>query len=166
VGCDIHPFWEVQDSDGRWHVIVNLQSTIGSSYDWFGLAAGVRIKSSDSLEPRGIPSDLSWTWEYICETWVKYLHNHSWLTPSEVKRVNEIWRKRITEDIDDVNDDYDPSAVLDFIEPLGPEFIISNFIIPDANGKLKDLAVEPVPLAQFVDGNIEERVRLVFAFDN
>jgi hypothetical protein len=86
------------------------------------------------------------------------------LTPSELVEVNKRWQRKIN----DRDDDYDlkNERIRDFIVPLTPEHIITGILIPDDNGRLKKIPFAGT-LAEFVGSNdIEDKVRLVFAFDN
>ncbi len=163
MGCDIHPYWEARFSDGTWQMIEEVDC--GRSYDWFGLAAGVRRNFEESFEPRGLPPFPSWTWEYLNERSEGFLHSHSWLSLSELGEVNRLWQKRINDDRDD---DYDLKSerIRDFIVPLAPDHIITGILIPDNDGRVKKIPFAGT-LAEFVGSNdIEDKVRLVFAFDN
>ena len=163
MGCDIHPFWEARSKDGTWHAIEDVDT--GRSYDWFGLAAGVRRNFEESFEPRGMPPSPSWVWEYLNERSTDFFHSHSWLTPSELREVNRLWQKRINDDRDD---DYDLKSerIRDFIVPLTTDHIITGILIPDNDGKIKKIPFAGT-LAEFVGSDdIEDKVRLVFAFDN
>ena len=163
MGCDIHPYWEARFPDGTWQMVEEVDC--GRSYDWFGLAAGVRREFEESLEPRGMPDSPSWAWEYICERWGPDFHSKSWLTPSELAEVNRHWQKKINDDRDD---DYDLKSerIREFIPPLAPDHVITGIFIPDDNGKIKKIPFAGT-LAEFVGSDdIEDKVRLVFAFDN
>ena len=162
MGCDIHPYWEARFPDGTWQMIEEVDC--GRSYDWFGLAAGVRREFDESLEPRGMPASPSWAWEYICERWGHDFHSKSWLTPSELDGVNQRWQEKIN----DRDDDYDLKSerIRDFISSLTPDHIITGILIPDDRGNLKKIPFTGT-LTEFVgSSDIEDKVRLVFAFDN
>ena len=162
MGCDIHPYFEARFPDGTWQMIEEVDC--GRSYDWFGLAAGVRRNFEDSLEPRGMPHSPSWAWEYICEKWGPDFHSKSWLTPSELDGVNRRWQRRINDDCED--HDLEIEEVRDFIVPLKPDHIITGILIPDDRGMLKRIPFAGT-LVEFVGSDdIEDKVRLVFAFDN
>jgi len=163
MGCDIHPYFEAQFPDGTWQMIEAVDC--GRSYDWFGLAAGVRRNFEESFEARGMPPSPSWTWEYLSEMSTDFFHSHSWLTLSDLREVNRLWQKRINDDRDD---DYDLKSerVRDFIVPLTPDHVITGILIPDNDGKVKKIPFAGT-LAEFVGSDdIEDKVRLVFAFDN
>lgn len=164
MGCDIHPYFEARFPDGTWQMIEAVDT--GRSYDWFGLAAGVRRNFEESLEPRGMPDSPSWAWEYLCERNGPDFHSKSWLTPSELRDVNRHWQKRINDDREYDDDDLKSERVRDFIESLTPDHIITGIFIPDDSGRLKKIPFAGT-LADFVGSNdIEDKVRLVFAFDN
>jgi len=93
MGCDIHGYWEVRDHTGDWMAIKHLDNT--RDYLWFGIIAGVRhpVEWDVPSAPwgRGFPSDASSAWsEYSKDS---ELHSATWLTPPEVRRANEIYKK-------------------------------------------------------------------------
>ena len=163
MGCDIHPYWEARFPEGTWQMIEEVDC--GRSYDWFGLAAGVRREFDESLEPRGMPDSPSWAWEYLCERWGPDFHSKSWLTPSELSEVNQRWQRKINDDPDDIHD-LRSERIRDFIVAIAADHVITGIFIPNDNGNLKKIPFAGT-LAEFVGSDdIEDKVRLVFAFDN
>jgi len=163
MGCDIHPYWEARDPEGNWHMIEEVDA--GRSYAWFGVAAGVRQKSELSREPKGMPDSPSWAWEYLCGKWGPDLHSKSWLTPQELRDVNRDWCQK---SFDQWPDEFPngPDLTEEFIKCIDPDHIVTGILIPDTGGRLKKQPFAGT-LAEFVGSrDIEDRVRLVFAFDN
>lgn len=164
MGCDIHPYWEARVPDGTWYMVEAVDP--GRSYSWFGLAAGVRRPRPNSLEPRGIPHDPSWSWSELCKRWGPDFHSHSWLTPSEVRNVNRIWCEENYEDFPEEWGE-PPDLSLEFIEVLSLNSSVESLLLwDDVRGKLVEQPFAGT-LAEFIGSQeIEEKVRLVFAFDN
>lgn len=164
MGCDIHPYWEARDSDGNWHMIEAVDT--GRSYAWFGVAAGVRQVNRYTREQKGMPDTPSWAWEYICESWGLDFHSKSWLTPNELREVNRDWcRLQFDNYPEEFPNGPNPDRQ-EFISCIDPDHIITGILIPDSGGRLKRQPFAGT-LAEFVGSrDIEDRVRLVFAFDN
>jgi len=163
MGCDIHPYWEVRDPEGNWHMIESVDC--GRSYAWFGVAAGVRQESEISREQKGMPDNPSWAWEYLCESWGLDFHSKSWLTPQELRDVNRDWCQKSFDQWPDEFPD-GPDLTEEFIKCIDPDHIVTGILIPDTGGRLKRQPFAGT-LAEFVGSrDIEDCVRLVFAFDN
>lgn len=89
MGCDIHGFWEFKTPDGAWIAFETVNDT--RSYWWFGIIGGVRRPMGDlGTEKRGVPDDCSGAWRQQVDTWDRDFHSHTWLTPAEVKRANQM----------------------------------------------------------------------------
>jgi hypothetical protein len=137
----------------------------GRSYAWFGVAAGVRQQNEYSREQKGMPVSPSWAWEYICESWGLDFHSKSWFTPQELREVNRDWCKLQHEKWPEEFPD-GPLLGEEFIGCIDPDHIITGIFIPDTGGRLQKQPFAGT-LAEFVGSrDIEDRVRLVFAFDN
>lgn len=63
MGCDAHVYVEYRKKTHRENYWSGIGGRInpGRNYWMFGLIAGVRIDFDESLEPKGIPNNLSWS---------------------------------------------------------------------------------------------------------
>lgn len=59
------------------------------NYTLFGYLAKVRRSYNSSLEPRGVPKDISENLEREVDSWFGDGHNHSWLTLEEALPIYE-----------------------------------------------------------------------------
>ena len=95
LGCDIHGYWEMRNTDGIW--VAFREVNFMRSYAWFSIIADVRTggprKSDHPTAHRGIPKDASAAWQ----TYTKPdgLHSHTWLTYDEVKKANHRMMKQV-----------------------------------------------------------------------
>jgi hypothetical protein len=109
MGCDIHLFTEIKksiNSQDKWvnadnwrynpyyqegndegERMLNIESLYsGRNYTLFGILAGVRDNSNDSIDdPRGLPEDVSEVTKKESDRWDGDGHSHSWLTLKELK---------------------------------------------------------------------------------
>ena len=59
MGCDIHAYVETKREERDWYCA--CIPDIGRDYALFGLLAGVRNKTAESMSPKGLPIDgISW----------------------------------------------------------------------------------------------------------
>jgi hypothetical protein len=90
MGCDIHVHSEL-NINGQWHHLSEL--TLCRNYDLFCYMAGVRGGYRDSPEPisqpRGLPEDVSFITNIICNKFGNDGHSHSWLSSAETVKVGE-----------------------------------------------------------------------------
>lgn len=105
MGCDIHIYTEVKDSDGNWRSVdfytPNEYYEAGTakedeaefelhefysrrSYELFTALAGVRGKPVKSLEPKGFPQDASGRVRKTFDRWGSGAHTPSYLTLKEL----------------------------------------------------------------------------------
>ena len=92
MGTDIHgPFVEVNLRPGQpWQCVGDLDWQ--RDYEAFALMAGVRAEGQDSqplFEPRGNPADMSVRYEFHADE--GGCHSASWLTDTELQRVQEAY---------------------------------------------------------------------------
>jgi hypothetical protein len=109
MGCDIHLFTEIKksiNSQDKWvnadnwrynpyyqegnddgERMLSVESIYsGRNYELFGILAGVRDHSNDSIDdPRGLPEDVSEVTKKESDRWDGDGHSHSWLTLKELK---------------------------------------------------------------------------------
>ena len=87
------PRWITADEwileDGEWEINDNFYDG-RRSYHLFGVLAGVRTWDYDETicEPRGIPSDASYAYKYMCDEWDDDAHSHSYFTLEELLEVD------------------------------------------------------------------------------
>lgn len=101
MGCDIHLYrenlvdgkwvsvdeWEKETFDGvdSYRIDYYKRAYTGRNYNLFGaLCSGVRTKHDFSLDPKGLPGDLSGELVREAMDWDCGAHNHSYLTMSEL----------------------------------------------------------------------------------
>lgn len=102
MGCDIHSFAEVRQSDGSWRVVGDVfplddfsrryhKKTHGHepfsnrNYNLFGFLADVRTRAVAPIcEAKGLPTDLSPEVRASAERWDCDGYSHSWLTVAEL----------------------------------------------------------------------------------
>lgn len=112
MGCDIHSYLEVRDSDGTWrHLPDPLKSAPGGpesgptepfpyrDYGLFGFLADMRNHSHTPViaEPRGLPDDVTPAIRSDYESWTGYFAA-SWLTVAELLAYDYdqvFWDRRI-----------------------------------------------------------------------
>lgn len=84
MGCDIHSYIEVRDSENEPWTFLCEGPFRYRSYSYFGLLAGVRNYSAVQpiALPRGIPEDASTLVSEECED--EDAHSRSWFTASEL----------------------------------------------------------------------------------
>ena len=89
----IEPRWITADEwileDDEWAIIDKFYDG-RRSYHLFGVLAGVRTWDYDETicEPRGIPSDASYAYKYMCDQWDGDAHSHSYFTLEELLEVD------------------------------------------------------------------------------
>lgn len=109
MGCDIHPFVEVQLEEGSWDLVLKPELTEYGftnnyyfsrmrNYDLFGVLADVRNGTYGEefvpiAEPRGLPDDISCDVKAISEDWGIDGHSHSYLTLKEL--LDYDWNREI-----------------------------------------------------------------------
>lgn len=76
-----------QEGNNNWERMLSVESIyIGRNYELFGILAGVRDHSNDSIDdPRGLPEDVSEVTKKESDRWDGDGHSHSWLTLRELK---------------------------------------------------------------------------------
>jgi hypothetical protein len=122
MGCDIHSFVEVRQSDGTWRPIGDVfplgefdrkwhKKDFGSSpfdvrnYGMFGFLAGVRNYSCVPViaEPKyAIPDDANELIKKAYEDWSGDAHTATWLTLRQLLEVDyeqQIWDRRVTKQV-------------------------------------------------------------------
>lgn len=80
---------------GKWFAIREINNA--RTYTWFGAVAGVRTRDIAPIAPvRGMPADASDTWVQYCNGDIEsgFLHNVTWLTPSEVAEANRLYSEQ------------------------------------------------------------------------
>jgi hypothetical protein len=88
MGCDIHAHVEVRIGNVWHHYSV---PRLGRNYDMFSLMANVRNSGNITpiSPPKGLPPLLSQLTAFDALRWGPDGHSHSWLSASEMKRVEE-----------------------------------------------------------------------------
>ncbi len=81
----------VKEDDNSWGVDWNDHYYVGRNYGLFSILADVRGSEVPIDSPRGIPSDASSGYKYMCEQWDGDAHSHSYFTLDELLRVD--WSK-------------------------------------------------------------------------
>ena len=160
MGCDIHGYWEVRDHTGDWMAIKHLDDT--RDYLWFGIIAGVRYPVVWDVPSapwdRGIPSDASSAWSEYSKDFE--LHSATWLTPPEVRRANEIYKKEPDSHL--MMPRRSVPGPTTFVEKLYLGYNWDSWDSPDVTlpwcGTVSDLICKDRPF--------EECVRLVVGFDS
>tara|TARA_R110000772_G_scaffold2410_4_gene8624 strand:- start:85217 stop:85729 length:513 start_codon:yes stop_codon:yes gene_type:complete len=80
--------WEKEEwdeDDFHWGVIYEKLYYRGRNYNLFEKLANVRsYNDNPTSEPRGIPDDISFSFEYICKQWEGDAHSHSYFTLTEL----------------------------------------------------------------------------------
>lgn len=74
--------------DVSWSVDWDKQYYGGRNYVLFSILADVRGDEVPIDSPRGIPSDASIGYKYMCEKWDGDAHSHSYFTLDELLRVD------------------------------------------------------------------------------
>ncbi len=91
MGCDLHLHTEVK-IDGQWEHYA--EGNMDRDYQLFELMAGVRGDEDMAISPpRGMPEDASKLTRIICDDYGEDGHSHSYLTASEIPRLEEFFRK-------------------------------------------------------------------------
>ena len=159
MGCDIHGFWEAQTPSGEWIAFRFVNDT--RSYEWFGIIADVRSSQESLTSHRGIPGTASPGWKTYCERWGRDLHSHTHLTLHEVVNANMLLSKK----------EHDWAIGTNEIHEVIPTPIeeIKALYLPGSNdGKDGTVIMNWTgTLADIIGNNdIEQKVRMVVAFDN
>ena len=162
MGCDIHGFWEAQTPSGEWIAFRFVNDT--RSYEWFGIIADVRSSQESLTSHRGIPGTASPGWKAYCKRWGRDLHSHTYLTLHEVINANMLLLKKEhdwsigTIGTNEIHEDI----------PTPLEEIKALYLPGSDNGKDGTVIMNWTgTLADIIGNNdIEQKVRMVVAFDN
>lgn len=86
MGCDIHAYSEKKDSRyGYYELHGKMEDS--RDYEFFGLIAGVRRQTVDSMTPKGIPEDVSSDIKTLFLGWDSDAHTPSYLTLDELYKI-------------------------------------------------------------------------------
>lgn len=190
MGCDIHCYreklingkwlsadkWEDEYNEGRLDVPYEQRFT-DRNYRLFGLlSSGVREEYPFSLEPRGLPFDVSIEVKTISDVWEGDGHSHSYVYLHELKSLKE-FLKTATVKVTGMKDKEGLLALKESVESENPDW---NLLYPFCGWTNVEGAVRfeyDVP-ASFIIGNSLEKLiklfdgldgenhRIVFWFDN
>lgn len=88
--------WELDDDDDDdfWRVVRGSSYYNGRDYSLFSKLADVRTylrsdaKNNIIEQPRGIPTDASYSYKYICDKWDGEAYSHSYFTLTELLLVD------------------------------------------------------------------------------
>lgn len=91
MGCDIHLYTEIK-IEGQWHCYGH--PNVPRCYPLFALMADVRNEDGEIhpiSKPKGLPADCSLPVAKSAECWATAGHSWSWLSASEIAKLDEQW---------------------------------------------------------------------------